>query len=246
MLPAIPHRRSQDISHLYNLYVRFLIPRHAALPTRLVAALIVVWPHIRHVRRHNATKLNVNEATHEVLQVFDSNRTWKLVEVEWIGGAVADDALKAWRAPRAGSAHLLTSVQRSMEVHDTAESANPDSILQARRRFLQHAIDEIDEQIAARRWLNERFSGQVQKELEIVLHHLSLLPSPWSGGYLTDREFLRTSLHKNAVSRKREMRQEELKLWEDLARLLEKRRELALQLEQLRATDRPSAPEADD
>lgn len=130
-----------------------------------------------------------------------------------------------------------------MTPSDIGEAPSSSSVLHARRRYLTRALEEIDEQIAARRWLNERFTGQVQHELEVVLHHLSLLPSPWSGGYLTDREFLRTSLHKNAVSRKRELRQEELKLWEDIGQLLEKRREMVLQLEQLRAADRQESEE---
>ncbi len=106
-------------------------------------------------------------------------------------------------------------------------------IIARRRRLIAVAIDEIDEQIAARRWLHERFRNQIEEELKEVVRNIAMLPSPWVGGYLIDREGLRMALHKNAVSRKREMRQEELKLWDDLGRLLEKRRELERELQAL-------------
>lgn len=112
------------------------------------------------------------------------------------------------------------------------------NVLATRIRLLEEAIAEIDAAIAERKRLSGNFRHEVEKELQEVLRHLGYLPPPWSGGYLIDREFFRLSLHKSATSRKKEKRQEELKLWEALVQLMEKRRELVLQLQQLGAVDR--------
>lgn len=99
--------------------------------------------------------------------------------------------------------------------------------------MLREAIADVDDAIAARRKLSRKIGDQVDRELREVLDHLNTLPPPWSGGYLVEREGLRMALHRNATSRRRERRQEELKFWDDLVRLLEKRRDLERQLQQL-------------
>jgi hypothetical protein len=102
-----------------------------------------------------------------------------------------------------------------------------------RLKLLAEAIKEIDEAILARRELSAKFRNQIEKEIQEVQQYLATLQPPWRAGYLPQYEFLRVSLHKSLASRKQNKRSEELKLWEDLTKLLKERRELIFEYEEL-------------
>lgn len=131
--------------------------------------------------------------------------------------------------------HSVRNGDRAANASVNGRRNGPRGILTERIRLLEKAIAEIEEAIGERKRMSRNFQHEVEKELQEVLAHLRQLPPPWSGGHLVDREFLRLSFHKSATSRKKEKRQEELKLWSDLVQLMEKRRELVIQLKQLHA-----------
>ena len=98
------------------------------------------------------------------------------------------------------------------------------SILSERLRNLEEAIDEIDTALVSRKTLSARFLKQIDGEMQEIHHHLGQLQPPWKIGFYPQIEFLRLSLHKSLTSRRKDIRSEELKYWEDVVGLLKEKR----------------------
>lgn len=97
-------------------------------------------------------------------------------------------------------------------------------ILSERIKNLQEAIDEIDSALASRKVLSDRFLKQIGREMAEIYHQLRHLQPPWKTGFYPQVEFLRLSLHKSLTSRRKDIRSEELKYWEDVVGLLKEKR----------------------
>jgi len=97
-------------------------------------------------------------------------------------------------------------------------------ILAERIENLNEAIKELDDALAERKTLSERFIRQIHKEVEEVDYQLGFLNPPWKTGFYPELEFLRLSLHKSRTSRQKDIRSEELKYWQDVIGLLKEKR----------------------
>lgn len=106
-------------------------------------------------------------------------------------------------------------------------------VVSGRIALLRKRLAELQAGKRARTELHERIVREILAEKAEVRRHNALLPSPWSGGYLIEREFLRHSFHKSETSRSKELRQEELNFQEAMARFAEQEHEVEKELEQL-------------
>ena len=97
-------------------------------------------------------------------------------------------------------------------------------ILSERIDNLGEAIQELDDAVAARRSLYRRFLKQIDEEMEEIYHQLGFLQPPWRAQFQPKIEFLRLSLHKSLTSRRKDIRSEEHKYWQDVVNLLKEKR----------------------
>lgn len=97
-------------------------------------------------------------------------------------------------------------------------------ILSERIENLSEAIHELDHALATREALSQKFLKQIKAEIEEVYYQLGHLQPPWKTGFYPKLEFLRLSLHKSLTSRKKDIRSEELKYWQDVVDLLKEKR----------------------
>lgn len=114
---------------------------------------------------------------------------------------------------------------------------NPDTlrtILSRRLQILKDAIEEIDRQIDQREKLTGHFREQIDSEIEECQSLLGKLPYPWSEGFVPKMEFIRISLHKSLLTRRKDMRSEELSFWEDLTGLIKEKRKLVMEYEEIK------------
>ena len=115
-----------------------------------------------------------------------------------------------------------------------ADAGQPvESVFAFKLKVLAEAIQEIDRAIAARKGLNRRFHAQIEKGIEEIKYNLSFLQPPWKVGFQPKVEFIRISLQKSMCSRKNHKRAEELKLWEHTLRLVQERRKLIMEYQEL-------------
>lgn len=117
------------------------------------------------------------------------------------------------------------------------ELKNPDAlrtILSRRLQILQDAIEEIARQIEQRKKLTGHFTEQIDSEIEECQSLLGKLPYPWSEGFVPKMEFIRISLHKSLLTRRKDKRSEELRFWEDLTRLIKEKRKLVMEYEEIK------------
>ena len=108
-----------------------------------------------------------------------------------------------------------------------------DNVFAFKLKLLAEAIQEIDRAIAARKVLNHKFHSQIEKEIEEIKYNLGFLQPPWKVGFHPKVEFIRISLQKSMCSRKSNKRAEELKLWEHVLRLVQERRKLIMEYQEL-------------
>ena len=101
--------------------------------------------------------------------------------------------------------------------------------------IIKEAIDEIEDGLKRRGKLNESFEGQIDREMEEVQDLLGGLPYPWSEGFQPKVEFLRVSLHKSLLTRRKDKRAEQLSHWDDLVTLLGKKRKFLMDYQDLLA-----------
>lgn len=94
------------------------------------------------------------------------------------------------------------------------------NVLSRRLEILKDAIEEIDKKIDERVKLTENFKQQIDAEIEDCQMLLNKLPYPWSEGFQPKMEFIRISLHKSLLTRRKDKRSEELSFWEDLTALM--------------------------
>ena len=99
-------------------------------------------------------------------------------------------------------------------------------ILSERIHNLEEAIRELDDALVSRKALSSKFLHQIDKEIQEVQFQLSHLNPPWKTGFHPQLEFLRHSFHKSLTSRKKEIRSEELKYWQDMIGILKEKRKL--------------------
>lgn len=110
------------------------------------------------------------------------------------------------------------------------------SILTAKLRSLQEAIQEIDAEIASRQAHSRQFLQAIATEISRVQTLLSFLGEPWSKGYLPAFEELRITLVRELATLTSRYRAEELRAWEDLAALKQQRREYLMEYQSLQNT----------
>ncbi len=113
--------------------------------------------------------------------------------------------------------------------------SDPTIMLSERIENLRQAIEEIDDALAERKVLSERFLGQIEEEKQEVKYHLAFLNEPWKTGFYPELEFLRLSFHKSITSRAKDSRAEELKYWQDAIKLIMDRRKLVDEYKELLA-----------
>ena len=109
-------------------------------------------------------------------------------------------------------------------------------ILSERVENLNEAIKELDDALAKRKVLSKNFVHQINKEIEEVNYQLGHLNPPWKTGFYPELEFLRLSLHKSLTSRKKEIRSEELKYWQDVIGVLKEKRKFLDEYKSLLST----------
>lgn len=103
---------------------------------------------------------------------------------------------------------------------------------------LNDALKETQEAIQSRKDLSKKFREQIEKEIKNTLTYLETLQPPWKLGFELQYEFLRTSIHKSLTSRRKELRSEELRLWEDVTGLMREKRKVLMELQSLRNSRR--------
>lgn len=108
------------------------------------------------------------------------------------------------------------------------------TILSRRLQILKDAIEEIDRQIEQRKKLTGHFREQIDSEIEECQSFLGKLPYPWSEGFVPKMEFIRISLHKSLLTRRKDKRSEELSFWEDLTGLIKEKRKLMMEYEEIK------------
>jgi hypothetical protein len=109
-------------------------------------------------------------------------------------------------------------------------------ILSERIENLNEAIKELDNALTERKVLSKNFIHQINKEIEEVDYQLGHLNPPWKTGFYPELEFLRLSLHKSLTSRKKDIRSEELKYWQDVITLLKEKRKFLDEYKSLLST----------
>jgi len=119
--------------------------------------------------------------------------------------------------------------------HQSGDDSDPTILLSERLENLRQAVEEIDDALAERKVLSERFLEQIEDEKQEVKHHLRFLNEPWKTGFFPEIEFLRLSFHKSITSRAKDSRAEELKYWQDTVRLIMDRRKLVDEYKELLA-----------
>jgi hypothetical protein len=139
---------------------------------------------------------------------------------------------------RESSSFSHTSVDEIASPSSGENSAVVTGILDERIQNLREAIQEIDDALAGRKQLNQRFLEQIDREAEEVQRHLNMLQEPWKMGFHTEVEFLRLSFHKSLTSRAKEHRAEQLKYWENGVNLAKERRKFIDEYKALVATRR--------
>ena len=117
----------------------------------------------------------------------------------------------------------------------SGDDSDPTILLSERLENLRQAVEEIDDALAERKVLSERFLEQIEEEKQEVKHHLRFLNEPWKTGFFPEIEFLRLSFHKSITSRAKDSRAEELKYWQDTVRLIMDRRKLVDEYKELLA-----------
>jgi len=117
-------------------------------------------------------------------------------------------------------------------------SDNITGLLSERVENIRQAIEEIDDALAERRGLSERFLRQIKEEKDEVKRHLKFLNPPWKTGFYPELEALRLSFHKSITSRAKESRTEELKYWQDTIKLIMDRRKLVDEYKELLAAQK--------
>ena len=114
--------------------------------------------------------------------------------------------------------------------------ASVSRILQNKINILREAIREIESQIKKRSVLNRDFEKDINGEISECRRFLGGLPPPWSEGYRPKMEFLRSSLHKSLLTRKKDRRSETLKYWDDLVSLFKEKRKLLMEYQNIEMT----------
>ncbi len=112
-------------------------------------------------------------------------------------------------------------------------STTVSKVFENKLKILREAIEEIDSELERRKFLNHHFEKQIDGEIEECQDLLGKLPYPWSEGFLPKMEFIRISLHKSLLTRKKDKRTEELKYWDDVVSLLKEKRKLLQEYENL-------------
>jgi len=134
----------------------------------------------------------------------------------------AEDAGSAYSEPAAAERHhIAASVSR---------------VFETKLAILKEAMEEIDAGLRAREKLNQAFENQIDAEISECQDYLGKLPYPWSEGFQPKVEFLRLSLHKSLLTRRKDKRTEQLAYWGDVTSLLEKKRNLLMEYQNLIAT----------
>lgn len=154
------------------------------------------------------------------------------------------NGVKKTRNPNRKLSNSVDSVdQRTPDInfaHNTRnreQKNNPDTlrtILSRRLQILKDAIEEIDRQIEQRKKLTGHFREQIDAEIEECQSFLGKLPHPWSEGFVPKMEFIRISLHKSLLTRRKDRRSEELSFWEDLTGLIKEKRKLMMEYEEIK------------
>jgi len=111
-------------------------------------------------------------------------------------------------------------------------------ILAERIQNLSEAIEEIDEALHTRKALSKKFVDQIDQEMEEIYGQLGRLQPEWKMGFYPKIEFLRLSLHKSLTSRRKDIRSEELKYWQDVVNLLKEKRKFLDEHKSLLSTKR--------
>jgi hypothetical protein len=109
-------------------------------------------------------------------------------------------------------------------------------VLSRKLNILKDAIEEIDREIDERRKLTAHFREQIDSEARECKLLLDKLPYPWKQGYQPKTEFIRISLHKSLLTRRKDKRQEELKYWDDLTALMKEKRKLIMEYDEIKDT----------
>ena len=126
-----------------------------------------------------------------------------------------------------------TAEKFSVENNKSSPSSIPEKISN-----LDDALKEIRGAIESRKDLSKKFKDQIEKEIKNTLQYLETLQPPWKLGFEVQYEFLRTSIHKSLTSRRKEIRSEELRYWEDATGLMREKRKLLMELQALRNAKR--------
>jgi hypothetical protein len=137
-------------------------------------------------------------------------------------------------SPRENSKSLM-----DQNASNHSEVKKPDAlrnILSRRLKLLKDAIDEIDQQINERIKLTGNFKDQIDSEIKECQSLLNKLPHPWREGFLPKMEFIRISLHKSLLTRRKDSRSEDLSFWEDLTSLIKERRKFLMEYEEVKNT----------
>ena len=122
------------------------------------------------------------------------------------------------------------------EAEEEKNDCDSPSSIQERITTFRSAIKEIQEAIQARKDLNKKFKEQIEQEIKNTLAYLDTMQPPWRIGFEIQYEFLRTSLHKSLTSRRRELRTEDLRFWEDMLALMKEKRRFIMEYDSLRHT----------
>lgn len=117
-----------------------------------------------------------------------------------------------------------------------AVSASISKVFDAKLAILNEAIEEISAGQREREKLNETFEKQIDGEIAECQDLLGRLPHPWSEGFYPVVESLRVTLHKSLLTRRKDKRTEQLAFWDDVTMLLEKKRDLLMEYQNLIAT----------
>jgi hypothetical protein len=154
------------------------------------------------------------------------------------------NGVKKTRNPNSNPSNSAGSVdQRSPEINFVQNNPNREqakkpnalnTIISRRLQILKDAIEEIDRQIDQRKKLTGHFREQIDSEIEECQSFLGKLPYPWSEGFVPKMEFIRISLHKSLLTRRKDKRSEELSFWEDLTGLIKEKRKLMMEYEEIK------------
>lgn len=115
-------------------------------------------------------------------------------------------------------------------------SASVSRVFETKLGILKEAIAEIESGLGKREKLNKAFEKQIDGEISECQDLLGKLPYPWREGFLPKMEFLRVSLHKSLLTRRKDKRAEQLSYWDDVTSLLEKKRDILMEYQSLIST----------